>query len=127
MMPPFLQMPFIRIHGGCQDHEIRFSNSFNGIRDIAIDGPELNRSLEILDPPSDTDNGVSKLSLLEHQSQGAADKADSDDGHLLKMVRHGQWEELSREGSGEIAFIHFLSVFNLSPLDFAADSLGDFL
>jgi len=120
-------MPFIRIHGGCKHDEISPAHSFDGIRDIAIDGAEFYRGLEILDTSPDTDDGIGKLGVLENQPKGAADETDSDDGHLLKMMRHGQWEGLSAEGSGEIASIHFLSVLIISPLDFTANSLGNFL
>src|SRR5574341_767900 len=85
---PFLQMTFIGIHWRCQHDEVCLAYALFRIHDVAIDGTQLDRHLEVFDSPPDPDDTIGQPSSLENHAERATDETDADNGDLSEMDSH---------------------------------------
>lgn len=82
-------MPLVSVHRRGQQDEVCMLDTFARIRHVSINGADLNRCFEVLDPAPDADDRIRQLLAAQDHPQRAADEPDSDNGHLFEMwCRH---------------------------------------
>src|SRR5437870_3486822 len=94
---------FEGVHRRGEHEQIGSGRRLRQVRDVAVDGLQLDSPLEVLDPPAGADDGFDESLLLADHPERATDEAYADDGHLLEQ-REGA--RLGAAGAGGLDACH---------------------
>jgi hypothetical protein len=81
-------MSVISVNRRGQHNQIGIPHSIFGVDDVAVDGAQLNRCLQVLHTSPNSDDPCRQALSAKDHTERSADQPDSDNGDLSKMQRH---------------------------------------